>query len=257
MSTNIFSLLGMFLIPFLAVLIPILIGQYYGLYIKKKSPGLQEAPVGSTVGAALGLLAFMLAFTFQIVSNRYEARKELLLEDVTALRTTYLQSGLIPEPMRSNVKRLIVKYVDLRVELTTNPSKMKEVISQSHQILDTLWQYSEILTAQDRSSEAYALYITSVNRLVDLQNQRISIAFEYRLPPAVLWVLIIIAFFSMLALGYQFGISGKGNFIINLILSIIFAVVMFLILALDRPESGLVNINQKPLYTLQQQLHAK
>jgi hypothetical protein len=254
-GSNIISIAGMFLIPFFAVLIPILLGQYYGLYTRKRSPGIQDAPVGSMVGAALGLLAFMLAFTFQIVSNRYDARKELLLQEVTVLRTAYLRAGIVPEPIRSDTRRLIVDYVDLRVELTNDQSKIQRVITESHLILDTLWEFAEKLAEQDRSSEAYALYTTSVNELVDLQNQRISVAFEYRIPVAVLWVLITIAFLSMLALGYQFGISGKGNFIINLVLSIIFAVVMFLILALDRVETGIVKVNQKPLYTLHRQLH--
>ena len=61
----------------------------------------------------------------------------------------------------------------------------------------------------------------------------------------------------MFVLGYQFGISGKGSFKINVALAIIFAVVMFLIAALDRPELGLAKINQKPLFTLQNQLQVK
>ena len=40
-------------------------------------------------------------------------------------------------------------------------------------------------------------------------------------------------------------------------MAIVFAVVMFLITALDRPEIGLAKINQKPLFTLQTQLHMK
>jgi len=80
---------------------------------------------------------------------------------------------------------------------------------------------------------------------------------EYRIPPAILGVLFIMAFLSMLALGYQFGISGKGSSRINLLLAVIFAMVMFLILALDRPETGLAKLNQKPMLTLQQQLHSK
>ena len=77
---------------------------------------------------------------------------------------------------------------------------------------------------------------------------------EYRIPVAILWVLFVIAFLSMLALGYQFGISGKGSFRINLLLGIVFAVVMFLILSLDRPETGIAKLNQKPMITLQHQL---
>jgi hypothetical protein len=37
----------------------------------------------------------------------------------------------------------------------------------------------------------------------------------------------------------------------------VFAMVMFLILALDRPETGLAKMNQKPMLTLQPQLNSK
>ena len=79
----------MLLIPLMVVLIPIIIGQQYGIWRTKKSADLQNASVGSVVAAAFGLLAFMLAFTFQIAAGRYEARKELLLDEVTNIRTTW------------------------------------------------------------------------------------------------------------------------------------------------------------------------
>jgi len=248
-------LAGMFLIPLIVVLIPIYIGQRYGIYRKKKSENLQNASVGSVVAAAFGLLAFMLAFTFQIAAGRYEARKELLLEEVTNIRTTWLRAGVVPEPFRSDTRKLLLEYVDLRVDLSNDPSKLSSAMSRSQQILDKFWESVEILAERDRSSEMYSLFTSSVNDLVDNYNHRITMTFEYRIPPAILWVLFIIAFLSMLALGYQFGISGKGSFRINLLLAIVFALVMFLILALDRPETGLAKLNQKPMFTLQKQIH--
>src|SRR6187549_3478966 len=97
-ADKILAILPLFLIPLVAVLIPILIGQRYGQYHKKKSGDEQPEPLSAVVGAALGLLAFMLAITFQIVANRYDARKALLLEEVTNIRSTYLRAGLVPEP---------------------------------------------------------------------------------------------------------------------------------------------------------------
>jgi ABC-type multidrug transport system fused ATPase/permease subunit len=250
----IIQIAGMFFIPLLVVLIPIYIGQRYGIYRSRKSEDMQHTPVGTVVGSTFGLLAFMLAFTFQIVTNRYDTRKELLVDEVTNIRTTYLRAGLIPEPYGSESRKLLVEYVDLRVVLTDNLSKIGTVKARSQQILDTLWSYSEKLGKFDRSSENYALFISSVNELVENYNQRITMAFEFRIPPVILWALFVITFFSMLALGYQFGISGKGSFRINLLLGIIFSVVMFLIIALDRPETGLAQVNQKPMFTLQHQL---
>ena len=256
-SDKIFAIALMFLIPFVSVLIPILLGQWYGQYRKKKTEEVQHAPVGSVVGAAFGLLAFMLAITFQIAANRYDTRKELLLEEVTNIRTGYLRAGLIPEPFSSSTKKFLLEYVDLRVELASDASKLSAGLSRSQQILDSLWKYTEALAQQDRSSEVYALYTTSVNDMIDAYNQRIAVGLQYRIPGAVLFVLFFISFVSMFMLGYQFGISGKGNLRLIILLSVIFAIVMFLILALDQPDKGLATINQKPMFTLQQQLHSK
>jgi hypothetical protein len=255
MNTKFFlEIAGMFFIPLLIVLVPIFIGQRYGQYRSKNSAEMQQTPVGAVVGAAFGLLAFMLAFTFQIAANRYDARKALLLDEVTNIRTAYLRAGLIPEPYRAETRKLLVEYVDLRVELSKDQSKLGTAMTRSQQILDRFWNYSEKLGELDRSSENYALYISSVNDLIDNYNQRITMTLEYRIPAAILWVLFLIAFLSMLALGYQFGISGKGSFRINLLLGIVFAIVMFLIISLDRPETGIAKLNQKPMFTLQHQL---
>lgn len=250
---------GFFVLPFLCVLLPILIGQRYGLYSKAKSGKINDSPVGSVVGAALGLLAFMLAFTFQIVDNRYSSRKALLLDEVTTIRTAYLQSGLIPEPYKTSSRELLVQYVDLRISFLKdmNTPKLENLKAQSQRILDSLWHYSEVLASQDRSSEAYSLYTTSVTDLGEIYNKKVTFTFEYRIPSAILWVLLIVTAASMYLLGYQFGISGKKNNILAVFISVIFASVMFLILALDRPETGLIQINQRPIITLHKQLHAR
>jgi hypothetical protein len=79
---------GMFLIPLFSVLISIYIGKQYGIYVIKKKPALPGAAVATMVGAVLSLLTFMLAITFQIASNHYDARKRLILEEVSNIRTT-------------------------------------------------------------------------------------------------------------------------------------------------------------------------
>jgi ABC-type multidrug transport system fused ATPase/permease subunit len=258
MSISFFlQLIVMILIPLAAVIIPVLIGRRYGFYHITKQMDIPKDSIGSVVAAALGLLAFMLAFTFQIATNRWDSRRALLYEEVQGIRTAYLRAGLIPEPYRSNTKKNLVDYIDLRVDVANDQSKVADALSGSQLILDSLWGYTEALAAVDRSSEVYALYTSSINDIVDAYNKRITVALVYRIPVAVLWFLFIIMFLSMLILGYQFGVSGKGSLVLNLLLALVFSVVMFLIFALDRPEIGLIKLRQAPLLTLQQELHAK
>ena len=70
------QLAAMFIGPLIAVVLPILIGLRYGVIQGKKTPELTTAPIGNVVTAALGLVGFMLAFTFQMATNRYERRKQ-------------------------------------------------------------------------------------------------------------------------------------------------------------------------------------
>ncbi|MDR6845106.1 hypothetical protein [Flavobacterium granuli] len=259
MMYNILLNLGMYLIPFFCVLIPIILGQQYGFYLKTHAVKVSDSPVGSVVGASLGLLAFMLAFTFQIVDNRYNERKKLLLDEVTTIRTTYLRAGLIPEPYKSSTRKLLIEYTDLRAAIVNDisPKKVEHLRIRSKAILDSLWHYSEELASFDRSSEAFSLYTGSTNDLNEIYNHRVTYTFEYRIPFAILFILGVITLLSMFLLGYQFGISGKKNYVVAIIISIIFASVMWLILALDRPEQGFIRLNQQPIITLYEQLHGK
>jgi hypothetical protein len=240
------------LIPFILVLAPMLIGQLYGINQSKKVPDLQRTPVGSVTGAAFGLLAFLLAFTFQIAATRFDARKKLLLDEVTNMRTTYLRAEFLPEPFRTDTRKLIVDYVNVRVELTKDASRLDYAMSRSQQILDSLWYKTAQLPKTNLSPAIFSLFASSVNTLVDNYNQRVTINLEYRIPPIIFLVLFFVTFFCMLVLGYQFGISGKGNFKIFTLLALTFSAVMFLILVLDNPR--LSKLNQKPLLTLQHQL---
>src|SRR5689334_1240211 len=98
MINNSLTYLWMFLVPMVAILFPVWLGQRYGVYVRKNNDKIEDGPISSAVGGALGLFAFMLAFTFQIVGNRYDQRRELMLNEIGNIRTTYLNAGLVPEP---------------------------------------------------------------------------------------------------------------------------------------------------------------
>ena|SRR5688572_20959867 len=255
MSLNYYlQVAAMFFIPLLAVVLPIIIGLRYGIAHGKVAPGLTSAPIGNVVTAALGLVGFMLAFTFQMANNRYERRKELMLEEVSNIRTTFLRASLLPEPYNSGARKNLREYVSLRTGLSKNQANLQRTIIRSQEILDTCWRYAEQLVARDKSSEVYALYIESVNNIVSNFNQRITMGTEYRIPSAVYVALFIITFLSMMAFGYHFGLYGKSGFKLTFLFAIIFAVVIFLILILDYPQMGIIKVNPKPMLKLHEQL---
>lgn len=237
------------------VVLPTWLGSKVGIRYRKALQGeVDHTPLGSVVGAALGLLAFMLAFTFQLTSNRFDNRKQLMMDEVSAIRTTYLRAALLKDTDRIKVRRLIREYVDLRAQ-PPSADQVDEVVKHSKEIQDSLWLQAVHLAEEDRSSEVYALFTSSLNDMIDLHNKRLATTIYYRIPDIVLWILFFIAFFSMLILGFQFGVSGKTNLLVVVSLAIVFSAVMWLIFALDDAKLGLITVDYQQVQQLQREVH--
>ncbi|MGB7912672.1 MAG: hypothetical protein WCF59_10655, partial [Desulfobaccales bacterium] len=52
------------------------------------------AQIYTIQGATLGLLALLLGFTFSMAVSRYDARKQVVLEESNAIGTTFLRAQL-------------------------------------------------------------------------------------------------------------------------------------------------------------------
>ena len=99
----------------LLVLLSVEAGYRLGRRWREQSAGEVEGPVGAMVGATLGLLAFMLAFTFGAAAERYDSRRQILLDEANAIGTAYLRAGMLPD-RRQEVRALLREYVDTRLQ---------------------------------------------------------------------------------------------------------------------------------------------
>src|SRR6476661_10600210 len=75
----------------------------------------KEEPVGKMAEATLALFAFLLAFTFGIAEDAYNARRAALVQEAGAIRLTYLLSGMLPSPQRIETRTALREYVDQRL----------------------------------------------------------------------------------------------------------------------------------------------
>lgn len=249
---------GVFGLTVAIVLLSIGTGVFLGQRRRHLTDHEGESSLSTIIGATLGLLAFMLAFTFGMAAERYQMRKQLLLEEVNAVGTTYLRAGLLLEPHRSEVKKLLREYVDLRVNMAKQmlhqqSQEFSDVLSRSDGLQEQLWSHAAALAKADRSSEIDALFISSLNEMIDLHNSRVTVI-GYHIPTPIWYVLYFITIFSTLTVGYQAGLAGKTSFNMSFVLALTFSAVIFLIADLDRATEGSLRISQQPMFELQKKL---
>jgi hypothetical protein len=135
---------GLFLITIVATYVAFEVGYALGKYRKRVSETEKEGTVGPVVAAMLGLLAFLLAFTFSLAATRFEARRQIVVEEANAVGTTHLRAGLLVEPYRSVIRRLLDEYVTARLT-AVETGDVDRGISESEALHARLWAQAEAL----------------------------------------------------------------------------------------------------------------
>jgi hypothetical protein len=133
-----FPLWTIFPISVAIALISVEVGYRLAQSRRQGSKEENEASVGGMAGATLGLLAFMLAFTFGMAASRFEDRRQVLLSEANAIGTTYLRSKMLAEPMRTDAQNMLREYVDVRLA-GVQPGNLQQAIVRSEELQNRLW----------------------------------------------------------------------------------------------------------------------
>ena len=209
-----------------------------------------RASINAAVGATLGLLAFLLAFTFSMAAARYDSRKQLVLQEASAIGTTYLRADFLPDPSRDESRQLLREYLALRlggVTVLVTPESM----AQSAALLDRLWAIAREAPVTVPPSHAVyvSLFVQSLNEVINLESSRVA-AGRNRIPDTIWLMLVLVLMFSMMALGYLFGFTHTHSWAITILMIVAFTIVILLIADLDQSQTGLLQVSQQPLIDL-------
>lgn len=225
-------------------------GYRLGRYRHTTIPGEKEDPVGTMVGSILGLLAIILAFTFNLSASRFDGRRFVILEEANAIGTTYLRAQLLPEPNCSEVSRLLREYVDLRLKIVGD-GNITQGLAQSQLLHEKLWE--QVKDAADKSSSPFMVgqFMQSLNQVIDLHAKRVFMGLYNRIPTSIWLALILLELVGMMTMGYQAGLAATQRSPVMVMLAMAFACILFLIVDLDRSQEGFLRVSQQAMIDLQ------
>jgi len=259
MSGTIFSYLPIWAIYVIIVLLIVFAVRSGIAYARWRSTHFlneNDSAINTLAGATLGLLAFILAFTFSLGTSRFEARKHFLLEEVNSIETSWLRSGLVAEPYNEELQKALVDYVEIRIWLIDNPEKVKQVIKKSQVLQNKIWGLITELTKKDLGNDRInALLIDAVNNMFDNQTRRVTIGSD-RIPNLIWIALFTLIFIAMFEVGYLLGKTEKSNWVLVFALSMAFATIVVLIVDLDS-STGHITINNQSLYDMYDRIKIK
>lgn len=242
----------------LLVMLFIEVGFRLGNHAHRKSDDEKESPISGVAGAVLSLTAFVLAFTFAIVADRYDARKALVRDDANAIRVAYQRADFLPEADRVHSKQQLRKYLDARLAFAQagamDRAGVARTVAETDRIQRDLWRIAVANARVDMNSDVAALYIEALNEMSSVHASRLAIGVRTRVPIGIWIVLYALTILGMVSMGYHAGISGSKRSKATWMVAIAFGMVIALIASLDRPTG--VRVSQQPLVDLQQFMSA-
>ena len=205
------------------------------------------------VGAMVGLLAFLPAFTFGMAVERFHDRKIALPDEANAIRTTYLLADVIPEPHRTEVRKILREYAEERLQWA-GVVKVQGARS-AKALLDQLWAQAAAVGAQNPGG--VDVFLGAVTRVIELRQERLMVRERSRIPGPFWAVLFLVAILALAAMGYHGGVAGTTRSPVMLAVAIAFSLVIMLIADLDRPGQGFINVSQQAMLDLRDALTAR
>ena len=228
---------------------------------RRKQASATEAitQANSVLVSMLGLLALLLAFTFSAALQRYEDRSQTVVAEANAIGTTYLRARLLPGGMPDEVQAMLRQYLDVRIQEgrvdATEPALHASLLQQAKLMEAQLWSHAVRAAELDKSVVTSGLFIQSLNELIDTSTTR-NAALNRQVPEIVLFLMIATIVLTTATLGYASGIAGHRVTLAAFVLLILIALVVYLIIDLDRPRRGAIRVSHESMLSLQQTIGA-
>lgn len=203
-------------------------------------------------GSLLGLLALLLGFTFSLGLSRHDARSEAVVVEANAIGTAWLRISYLPDTLQPEARADLRRYLRLRIEagaVTADQNvRRTRLVTNAEAAFGELWAAAAEV-ARSSGSPAIVSYGSALNDMIDALGSR-DAAIERHVPEVVLMMMFATFILSGAMLGYSSGVAGTRPATPVYLMMMLIVLLVFMIVDLDRPRRGLIEVNQEPMRAL-------
>lgn len=202
------------------------------------------------IAAIFGLLAFVVGLSFSIAIDRFDTRRDLVVEETNAISTTYLRADLFDEPHRSRLQTTLRAYAHTRVAPNGQwDQRMETQLGQSLALQKRLWDETRAAVYPVRETELASYFLDAANEVLKVSERR-QVAGSAHIPTRVLNILLLYLVAAAVVLGYLLGDRPRLKRQGTTVLLAFFSIMLMTVLDIDQPRAGAIKVPQKTLEDL-------
>lgn len=241
-----------FILSFLLLWFGIFLGSRIQAAHAKRLEG-EDKTITLVQGGLVTLLGLLIGFIFSMAVARYDARVALIVKEANAIGTTWLRSGTLDNPARTQSQDLLRKYVVVRhqfLDSGQNAQEFQQSVSSTSDLQARLWSIAQDYGLTHRDSVS-GLYLSTLNDSIDATEERMA-AGEDRVPSEAWILLLFIGFVLTIFIGMK---ETSHSQILNVMLPLVIAGALALTLDVDSPRYGFIKLTQPSMDRVAQQIN--
>lgn len=228
---------------FLAMVGLLEVGHRLGTRWEQDDPEGAHSGTGAVEGAVFALLGLLVAFTFSGALGRFDARRQLIVEEANAIGTAYLRLGTLPAEAQPALRTLFRTYVDARLAVyrkLPDLAAAHEELARSAAIQHDIWEGA--IAASREPGPSAILLLPALNAMFDITTTRTMAAQLH--PPVVVFALLFgLGLGCSILAGYSMAKGRKRKWPHILAFAAVTALTVYVILDLEYPRLGLIRVD--------------
>lgn len=202
----------------------------------------------------LGILALLLGFTFSLSLQRFDSRSEAVVEEANAIGNAWLRADFLPDPMRAAARSQLRDYAEVRVKAgalsLVDDEARKALLTRATDLQKSLVESGHKAAAVYPGAFGIEPFVDAMEELGRTYRSR-QAGLSRHVPELVLLLLYTTFLLSSAIVGYAAGVVGHRPSVVSYLMVALVVVLVFIILDLDRPRRGFIEVNQKSLVEVQ------
>lgn len=240
-------------ILFVSMALAIEVGYRFGLWQAPATSESSKAHVNAIQASLLGLLALLLGFNFSLALQRHDSRSVAVVEEANAIGTALLRTALLQTDLRVEAQQKLAAYLEMRLEAAhvdlTHHAERQALSDHANRLHDELWRQAARAVTREPNAATSGLYAQSINELIDAFGRRHS-ELNRHVPEMVLFLLYGSFLMTGTIVGYAAGVGAHRPSSVSYVMVTLIVMLVFIIIDLDRPRRGLIEVSQEPMTEL-------
>ncbi len=214
-------------------------------YFRTHEEKIQKSGTQAIEAAVFGLLGLMIAFNFAGTYSRFDAHRQIIVDEANAIGTAFSRLDLLEEKNRLPLQEKFIDYIDLRINFYPSIDDYSATVKNlrnTEEAQASIWRMAIESTANESQPSTRNLLIPAINQMFNAVTTR-TVAVQMHTP---IWIYLIFFFIIVICAvlsGISMAASERFSWIFVILFATVLVITIYIILDLEYPHMSLINLD--------------